>query len=68
MLIKVSGINSETKVFLKDLTTTIKVSESMLGRVLDFQGKLNEWERSIVKLKDQRYIWGTYKPVRSPAN
>jgi flagellum-specific ATP synthase len=32
------GINSETKVFLKDLTTNIKISNDMLGRVLDFQG------------------------------
>jgi flagellum-specific ATP synthase len=32
------GINSETRVYLKDLTTTIKISEGMLGRVIDFQG------------------------------
>jgi flagellum-specific ATP synthase len=35
---EISGINSETRVFLKDLTTTIKVSEAMIGRVIDFQG------------------------------
>ncbi len=33
-----TGINSETRVFLKDLTTTLKVCEGMLGRVIDFQG------------------------------
>ncbi|MBT4790046.1 MAG: EscN/YscN/HrcN family type III secretion system ATPase, partial [Halobacteriovoraceae bacterium] len=33
------GINSETKVFLKDLTTTVNVSMGMLGRVVDFQGQ-----------------------------
>ncbi|MAX66088.1 MAG: FliI/YscN family ATPase [Bacteriovoracaceae bacterium] len=32
------GINSETKIYLKDLTTTVKVSDAMLGRVVDFQG------------------------------
>ncbi len=35
---ELSGINSETRVYLKDLTTTIKISEAMLGRVIDFQG------------------------------
>lgn len=35
---ELSGINSETRVYLKDLTTTIKISEAMLGRVVDFQG------------------------------
>lgn len=33
------GINSETKVYLRDLTTAIKISPNMLGRVVDFQGK-----------------------------
>lgn len=32
------GINSETKVYLRDLTTAIKISPNMLGRVVDFQG------------------------------
>lgn len=35
---EISGINSETRVHLKDLTTTIKISTGMLGRVIDFQG------------------------------
>lgn len=35
---ELSGINSETRVELKDLTTTIKISRGMLGRVIDFQG------------------------------
>jgi flagellum-specific ATP synthase len=35
---ELSGVNSETRVYLKDLTTTIKISEAMLGRVVDFQG------------------------------
>ena len=32
------GINSETKIFLKELTTTLKVGPELLGRVVDFQG------------------------------
>ncbi len=32
------GINSETRVYLKDLTTHLKISYEMLGRVVDFQG------------------------------
>lgn len=34
---EISGINSETRVHLKDLTTTIKLSPALLGRVVDFQ-------------------------------
>jgi flagellum-specific ATP synthase len=33
-----TGINSQTKIYLKDIVTEIKVTRSMLGRVLDFQG------------------------------
>ncbi len=33
-----SGINSETKIYLKELTTKIKISHGFLGRVIDFQG------------------------------
>ena len=35
---EIPGINSETHVFLRDLTTKIKVTPSMVGRILDFQG------------------------------
>ena len=34
----ITGVNSETKVYLRDLTTSIKISHAMLGRVVDFQG------------------------------
>lgn len=34
---EISGINSETRVHLKELTTAIKVSNALLGRVVDFQ-------------------------------
>src|SRR5688572_5403487 len=35
---EITGVNSETLIYLKTLTTTIKVSTSMVGRVVDFQG------------------------------
>ena len=34
---EIPGINSETRVYLKELTTTINISEALLGRVVDFQ-------------------------------
>ncbi|MDC0255743.1 FliI/YscN family ATPase [Bacteriovoracales bacterium] len=34
-----TGINSETKVYLRDLTTELKISESMLGRILNYRGE-----------------------------
>ncbi len=35
---EISGINSETRVYLKELTTTFAVSDALIGRVIDFQG------------------------------
>lgn len=35
---ELAGINSETKVYLKELTTMVKVSPALVGRVIDFQG------------------------------
>jgi flagellum-specific ATP synthase len=35
---ELTGVNSETKVYLKELTTSLRVSSGMLGRVVDFQG------------------------------
>lgn len=34
----ITGVNSQTRIYLKELTTTIKISEKMLGRVIDFLG------------------------------
>ena len=36
---EIPGINSETRVYLKELTTTFAVSDALIGRVIDFQGK-----------------------------
>lgn len=69
---ELSGINSETKVYLKDLTTTIKVSESMLGRVLDFQGNPIDGKGPIGEYEEIRDIFGEpinpldRPPIRTP--
>lgn len=66
------GINSETKVYLKELTTTIKVSPSMLGRVVDFQGNPIDGKGPIEGTLEYRSIFGTpinpleRPPIRSP--
>lgn len=54
----INGINSQTKVYLKDLTTTIKISESMLGRVVDFQGNPIDGKGPIDDIAETRSIFG----------
>lgn len=59
---EISGINSETRVYLKELTTAINVSEAMLGRVVDFQGNPIDGKGPIEHiLPEKRSIWG--KPL-----
>lgn len=47
---EISGINSETKIHLKDIVTEIKVSPNMLGRVVDFQEILSTERARLVDL------------------
>jgi flagellum-specific ATP synthase len=54
----INGINSQTKVYLKDLTTTIKISEAMLGRVIDFQGHPIDGKGPIDDVAETRSIFG----------
>jgi len=57
---EISGINSETRVYLKDLTTTLKISEGMLGRVIDFMGNPIDGKGPIEqKNVESRSIFGT---------
>lgn len=58
---EISGINSETKVYLKDLTTTIKISHEMIGRVIDFQGNPIDGKGPIENFTESRSIFG--KPI-----
>jgi flagellum-specific ATP synthase len=70
---ELSGINSETRVYLKDLTTTIKISEAFVGRVIDFQGNPIDGKGPIEPINvEARSIYGQplnpldRPPIREP--
>ncbi|HAZ11889.1 MAG: EscN/YscN/HrcN family type III secretion system ATPase [Bdellovibrionales bacterium GWA2_49_15] len=58
---ELAGINSETRVVLKGLTTFVKISENMLGRVVDFQGNPIDGKGPIAGPFEVRSIFG--KPI-----
>ena len=62
------GINSETRIILKDLTTIIKTSQALLGRVIDFQGNPLDGKGPIVhKEYESRSIFGkSINPLQRP--
>jgi flagellum-specific ATP synthase len=61
------GINSETRVYLKGLTTQIKISYEMLGRVVDFQGNPIDGKGPIEGDKELRSIFGeALNPLQRP--
>ncbi len=70
---EISGINSETRVYLKELTTAIKLSRSMVGRVIDFMGNPIDGKGPIDSVDPEtRSIFGTpinpldRPPIREP--
>lgn len=69
---EISGINSETKIYLKDIVTEIKISPNMLGRVIDFQGNPLDNKGPIEGPFEKRSIFGTplnpldRPPIREP--
>jgi len=64
---EISGINSETRVYLRDLTTTLKVTENLLGRVIDFQGNPIDGKGPINGPYETRSIFGTpLNPLERP--
>lgn len=69
---EISGINSETKIYLKDIVTEINISHNMLGRVIDFQGQPLDGKGPIVGPFEKRSIFGTpinpldRPPIREP--
>lgn len=69
---EISGINSETKIHLKDIVTEIRVSPNMLGRVIDFQGNPMDEKGPIEGPYEKRSIFGTplnpldRPPIREP--
>lgn len=69
---EISGINSETKIFLKDIVTEVNISQNMLGRVVDFQGNPIDGKGPIGGHFHRRSIFGTplnpldRPPIRDP--
>ena len=69
---EISGINSETKIHLKDIVTEIRVSPRMLGRVIDFQGNPMDDKGPIEGPYERRSIYGIplnpldRPPIREP--
>lgn len=69
---EISGINSETKIHLKDVVTEIRISPNMLGRVIDFQGNPLDSKGPIEGPYEKRSIFGTplnpldRPPIREP--
>lgn len=65
---EISGINSDTRVYLRELTTNIKVSNSMLGRIVDFQGNPIDGKGPIDDSDGEaRSIWGDFiNPLDRP--
>ncbi|MAE59539.1 MAG: EscN/YscN/HrcN family type III secretion system ATPase [Halobacteriovorax sp.] len=64
---ELTGINSETKVYLKDLTTKIHVGPELIGRVIDFQGNPIDGKGAIEKSRTVRSIYGApINPLERP--
>jgi len=55
---EISGLNSQTKIYLKEIVTEIKISPNMLGRVVDFQGLPIDGKGPISYPYEKRSIFG----------
>jgi flagellum-specific ATP synthase len=56
---EISGINSQTKIYLKEVVTEVRISPNMLGRVIDFQGHPIDGKGPIEGPYERRSIFGT---------
>ena len=56
---EISGINSETRIHLKEIVTEVMISPNMLGRVIDFQGNPIDNKGPIAGPYEKRSIFGT---------
>jgi len=65
---ELSGINSETRVYLKELTTTLKITEGFIGRVIDFMGNPIDGKGPIESINSEnRSIYGhSLNPLERP--
>lgn len=65
---ELTGINSETNVYLRDLSTEINISNAMLGRVIDFQGNPIDGKGPILGPYTSMSIFGKpMNPLDRPA-
>jgi len=55
---EISGINSQTKIHLKDIVTEIEISSNMLGRVIDFQGNPIDNKGPVAGPHERRSMFG----------
>lgn len=55
---EISGINSETRIHLKEIVTEVRISSNMLGRVIDFQGNPIDGKGPIDGPFEKRSIYG----------
>ncbi|MCY4524767.1 MAG: EscN/YscN/HrcN family type III secretion system ATPase, partial [Halobacteriovoraceae bacterium] len=63
----ISGINSKTCVYLKELSTSIRISQEMVGRVVDYQGKPIDGKGPIKGASEYRDIYGEpVNPLERP--
>ena len=63
---ELAGVNSGTRVYLKDLTTTIKLSKNMLGRVIDFQGRPIDDKGPITEFESRSIFGRPINPLERP--
>ncbi|HLE10387.1 MAG: EscN/YscN/HrcN family type III secretion system ATPase [Bdellovibrionales bacterium RIFOXYD12_FULL_39_22] len=64
---EISGINSETRIYLKNLSTEINICDEMLGRVIDFQGNPIDGKGPISGKMEKRSIFGhPINPISRP--
>lgn len=64
---EISGINSETRIYLKDVVTEIKVTDHLLGRVVDFQGNPLDDHGKLKGPFQKRSIFGSpLNPLQRP--
>ncbi len=64
---EIPGVNSETRVYIKELTTAIQVGPELLGRVIDFQCQPIDGKGPIENIHEIRSIFGTTtNPLERP--
>jgi flagellum-specific ATP synthase len=55
---EIPGIDSETRVYMRDLSSEIPLYDSMLGRVLDYEGKPLDKKGELIGSFESRSVYG----------